>query len=85
MELAVDKHSTWKIAAGIVACCLGFTATAVAQHENATFSSKTVHVVIGYAAGTGNDILGRLVTRHLGKHIPGTNSRAAEHAGCWQL
>ena len=44
---------------------------AVAQHEKGILAGKTVHLVIGYAAGTGNDILGRLVTRHLGKHVPG--------------
>jgi tripartite-type tricarboxylate transporter receptor subunit TctC len=36
-----------------------------------TFAGKTVTLTIGYAPGSGNDILGRLVSRHIGKHIPG--------------
>jgi tripartite-type tricarboxylate transporter receptor subunit TctC len=36
-----------------------------------TFAGKTITLTNGYAPGSGNDIIGRLVARHLGKHIPG--------------
>lgn len=35
------------------------------------FENKTIDLVIGYAAGGGYDIYGRLVARHLGRHLPG--------------
>ena len=35
------------------------------------YKGKTVYVVIGSAAGGGFDTYGRLVARHIGKHIPG--------------
>ena len=42
-----------------------------ARAQSPTFAGKLVTVTIGYAPGSGNDILGRLVSRHIGKHIPG--------------
>jgi tripartite-type tricarboxylate transporter receptor subunit TctC len=42
-----------------------------AQAPAETFANKTVILVNGYAPGSGNDIIGRLVARHIGKHIPG--------------
>jgi tripartite-type tricarboxylate transporter receptor subunit TctC len=35
------------------------------------FAGKTVTLTVGYGPGSGNDIYGRLIARHLGKHIPG--------------
>jgi tripartite-type tricarboxylate transporter receptor subunit TctC len=35
------------------------------------FENKTIDLVIGYASGGGYDIYGRLVARHLGRHLPG--------------
>ncbi len=43
----------------------------LAQAPEQTFANKTVTLVNGYAPGSGNDIIGRLVARHIGKHIPG--------------
>ncbi len=56
-----------------VLAAAGLTAgAAVAQEQIAQFyKGKTVYVVIGSAAGGGFDTYGRLVARHIGKHIPG--------------
>ena len=35
------------------------------------YKGKTLSVLIGYSVGGGYDAYGRLVARHLGKHIPG--------------
>jgi tripartite-type tricarboxylate transporter receptor subunit TctC len=35
------------------------------------FKGKTLSLIIGYSVGGGYDAYGRLVARHLGKHIPG--------------
>lgn len=43
------------------------------------FRGKTVSLVIGYSVGGGYDAYGRLVARHLGKHIPGNPSVVAQN------
>src|SRR5260370_14200111 len=35
------------------------------------FARKTVTITIGYTAGGSYDLYGRMLARHLGKHIPG--------------
>jgi tripartite-type tricarboxylate transporter receptor subunit TctC len=44
--------------------------TAVAQAED-FYQGKTVSLVVGYSAGGGYDINARLISRHIGRHIPG--------------
>jgi tripartite-type tricarboxylate transporter receptor subunit TctC len=39
--------------------------------QESFYQGKTVTIVVGYSAGGGYDQYGRLVARHLGKHIPG--------------
>src|SRR5437870_5109091 len=46
-------------------------APAHAQPAEQFFARKTVTVSIGYTAGGSYDLYGRMVARHLGKHIPG--------------
>jgi tripartite-type tricarboxylate transporter receptor subunit TctC len=36
-----------------------------------SFAGKTITLTIGYGPGSGNDVYGRLIARHIGKHIPG--------------
>ena len=45
--------------------------TARAQSVEPFFARKTITISIGYTAGGSYDLYGRLVARHLGKHIPG--------------
>jgi tripartite-type tricarboxylate transporter receptor subunit TctC len=42
-----------------------------AQSVEDFYKGKTVNMIIGYSVGGGYDLYGRLVARHLGKHIPG--------------
>src|ERR1700738_1171352 len=42
-----------------------------AQTADPFFARKTITINIGYTAGGSYDLYGRLVARHLGKHIPG--------------
>ena len=46
-------------------------AEASAQTPEQFYAGKTVDFVIGYPPGGSNDTFGRLLARHLGKHIPG--------------
>ena len=42
-----------------------------APAHDAFFKGKTINLVVGYTAGGGYDQYGRLLARHLGRHIPG--------------
>src|SRR5215468_5331304 len=46
-------------------------AEAPAQTPEQFYAGKTIDFVIGYPPGGSNDTFGRLLARHLGKHIPG--------------
>jgi tripartite-type tricarboxylate transporter receptor subunit TctC len=39
--------------------------------EPVSFKGKTVTMIIGFAAGGGTDLAGRLIAAHLGKYLPG--------------
>src|SRR4051812_37674391 len=43
-----------------------------AQPAEPFFARKTITISIGYTAGGSYDLYGRMVARHLGKHIPGS-------------
>jgi tripartite-type tricarboxylate transporter receptor subunit TctC len=45
-----------------------------AQSGEAFFKNKTIGINIGYSAGGGYDIYGRILARHLGQHIAGNPS-----------
>ena len=47
------------------------TAPASAQDVASFYRGKTVRIVVGFSPGGGYDVYGRLLSRHIGKHIPG--------------
>ena len=53
------------------ATALVLALTAPANAQTPFFAHKTITISIGYTAGGSYDLYGRLVARHLGKHIPG--------------
>jgi tripartite-type tricarboxylate transporter receptor subunit TctC len=70
----MQERSMAKITKLSLACSLLFTSASFAQAQEAlaqVYKGKTVYVVIGSAAGGGFDTYGRLIARHIGKHIPG--------------
>jgi tripartite-type tricarboxylate transporter receptor subunit TctC len=42
-----------------------------AQSVEDFYRGKTINLIIGYSVGGGYDLYGRLLSRHVGKHIPG--------------
>jgi tripartite-type tricarboxylate transporter receptor subunit TctC len=50
-----------------------------AQTPEQFFARKTITISIGYTAGGSYDLYGRLVARHLGKHIPGQPTVIAQN------
>ena len=57
------------VAGGLVAALA--TGQAAAQSVAEFYKGKQVSLVIGYAAGGGYDATGRLLLRHIARHIPG--------------
>ena len=57
----------------LLAAVLGATigSAAPAAAEGPTLAGKTVSLIIGFGVGGGYDLWGRLIARHIGKHLPG--------------
>ena len=55
----------------IVGVCFAVVAASPAATQEISFRGKAVSFLVGYGAGTGNDLYMRAVQRHIGKHIPG--------------
>jgi tripartite-type tricarboxylate transporter receptor subunit TctC len=63
-------------AAAAAALC---AAPAIAQSDDGFWKGRTVAIAIGAPAGGGFDLAGRLVGRHLGKHMPGQPNFVAQN------
>src|SRR6266699_4371908 len=53
--------------------------TALAAGAEEFYKGKTVNLIIGYSVGGGYDLYGRLLARHIGRHIPGRPSIVAQN------
>src|SRR2546426_669764 len=54
-----------------VTLAVALASPAQAQSVEEFYKGKTVNLIIGYSVGGGYDLYGRLLARHIGKHIPG--------------
>ena len=63
--------STSLSAVGCAALALSGTATCVLAQAAPDLAGKTVSVMIGFGPGSGYDTWGRIVARHIGRHLPG--------------
>jgi len=72
-----------RIVAGLIAALALATIStfAAAQSVEEFYRGKTVNMIIGFSVGGGYDLYGRLVARHIGRHIRAGECRAAEHDG----
>ncbi|MDB5510401.1 MAG: efflux transporter protein [Hyphomicrobiales bacterium] len=73
-----SRPGTGKIRGAIAAlalssCAFSLVAGAVpaAAQSGEFFAGKTVSMIIGFGPGGGYDLWGRVVARHIGKHLPG--------------
>ena len=57
----------------------GLAGAALADPVEDFFRGKSVNLAIGYSAGGGYDLYGRLLARHLGKQIPGKPAIVAQN------
>ncbi len=65
--------------AAVIAAGMLCVAGANAQPADQFFKGKTISITVGYSPGGAYDLLGRLVSRHMGKHIPGNPSFAVQN------
>jgi tripartite-type tricarboxylate transporter receptor subunit TctC len=70
-------RSACAVAAALVAALM--TQPARSDGVEDFYKGKTVSLLIGYSVGGGYDAYGRLVARHLGKHIPGNPGVVAQN------
>ena len=64
------KKNSWRLSLLVI----GFHAASAAHSfgaEKPFYEGKTLTVLINYAAGGPTDVEGRLLARHLGRHVPG--------------
>jgi len=57
--------------AALAALTLSLTASAGAQTPEEFYRGRTITLIIGSGAGAGYDVYGRLLARHITRHIPG--------------
>jgi tripartite-type tricarboxylate transporter receptor subunit TctC len=60
--------------AALLAAVIGSVAPARADAVADFYKGKQVNLIVGYGPGGGYDVYGRLVARHIGRHIPGNPS-----------
>ncbi len=68
------KRNGFACIATLVAGLISWTQTAAAQSVADFYKGKTLEVFVGYGPGGGYDQYGRLLARHIGKHLPGNPS-----------
>ena len=59
-----------RFVSALAALALGATAAA-AQDVEGFYRGKTVRIIVGFSAGGGYDHYARVLSRHIGRHIPG--------------
>ena len=59
-------------------CATLVPAASFAQSAEQFYKGRTVGVYIGFSPGGTYDLFGRLVARHIGKHIPGNPTVVAQ-------
>jgi tripartite-type tricarboxylate transporter receptor subunit TctC len=62
-----------------VICCQAFPTAKAADAVEDFYKSTQIRLIIGVAVGGSYDTMARLVTRHLGRHIPGNPRIVAEN------
>ncbi len=65
-----NKAKTFVISLGVLSSA-AVLAVSPAAAQAASLAGKTVNMIIGFGPGGGYDLWGRVVARHIGKHLPG--------------
>jgi tripartite-type tricarboxylate transporter receptor subunit TctC len=69
-EISVLLVARVRYVAALIAA-IALAGPAAAQTPEEFYKGKSIDLVIGYPTGGSNDVWGRILSRHLGRHIPG--------------
>ena len=70
MPLVAQMRFVARIVAALMAA-ITLAGAAAAQTPEEFYKGKSLDMVIGYPPGGSNDVWGRILSRHIGRHIPG--------------
>jgi tripartite-type tricarboxylate transporter receptor subunit TctC len=77
------KRFTFSLSVGIIGLIL---VSGVALAAAPFFEGKTIRIIVGYSPGGGYDAYARVLSRHMGRHIPGNPAMIVENmAGAGSL
>lgn len=62
-----------------ISLLLGFLVTASAFAQEPFYKGKTMRIIVGFSAGGGFDVYSRAISRHLGRHLPGSPNVVVEN------
>jgi tripartite-type tricarboxylate transporter receptor subunit TctC len=77
--LTTAERTMWRQWAAIFAFVLLVVPEARADAVADFYKGKLIRVVVGFGSGGGYDVYARLLSRHLGKHIPGNPSLVVQN------
>ena len=63
----------------LLAICLSTALSAPAVAQEDFYRGKTLRIVVGFSAGGGFDVYSRAISRHIGRHIPGSPTVLVEN------
>lgn len=67
--------------AGLVAVCwLGWLTAAPAQSTAEFYKGKSIQLLVGFGPGGEDDVWARVISKHIGNHIPGNPGMVPVHA-----
>lgn len=75
------KTGRWPNGMLVVAFFMLSVVSKVVAAEKAFYEGKTLTVLINYAAGGPTDVEGRIIAKHLSKHVPGRPSVVVQNMG----
>jgi tripartite-type tricarboxylate transporter receptor subunit TctC len=78
MTGTTKKKNMSRLGIALVAAAI-FAAPADAQSPAESLAGRNVTLIIGFGPGGGYDLWGRLVARHIGKHLPGNPTVVAQN------
>ena len=81
-----SQRLSFRWSKGLVFLLCLFAPNTSALAQESFYNGKTIRIVVGFAAGGGFDTYARVISRHMGKHIPGNPTIIVENmAGAGSL
>jgi len=79
MANAAGGMRTSSLIAAVAVMCFCTDGESAAQPVDGLYKNKTINLIVGAGVGGGIDLYGRLVARHIGRHLPGEPKVVAQN------